>query len=135
MIMSEYKPRLRTQIAVLASFFIVVLPAIWLAAMGYMWFMEHGLKLDASAKPEGIVDRFLTLLTVLPIIPTMLAAILATGIPWMFVMTRLLPLADIEYYTRQKGPRVPFLSDWLDRVCRRMIESRRKERPASGSSL
>jgi len=52
-------------------------------------------------------------------------AILLTGIPWMFAMAHLLSWNDIQYFTSKKGPRVPWLSDWLDRVWLRMIESRR----------
>lgn len=118
----------------LASLFVVVLPAIWFAAMGYMWFIEHGLKLNANAKPDGIVDRLLILVAVLPMIPVMLVAILISGIPWMFVMSRVLSWVDIEYFTTKKGPRVPLLSDWLDRLWLRMIESRRPESTTNGSS-
>ena len=132
--MNEHKPRVRTQIAVLATFFIVVLPAIFFAAMGYMWFVEHGLKIDAEAQPESIVDHLLVFLLVLPMIAVMVLAIFLAGIPWMFFMSRILPWADIEYFTAKKGPRVPLLSDWLDRVWQRMIECRRPESPTSGSS-
>jgi len=132
--MSDYKPPVRTQITILASLFVVVLPAIWFAAMGYMWFIEHGLKLDANAQPDGIVDRLLILVAVLPMIPVMLVAILISGIPWMFVMSRVLSWVDIEYFTTKKGPRVPLLSDWLDRLWLRMIESRRPESTTNGSS-
>jgi hypothetical protein len=128
--MSEYKPLLRTQITVLATFFVLVLPAIWFAGMGYMWFIEHGLKLDTNAQPEGIVDRIISLVAVLPMIPIMLAAILVSGIPWMFVMARLLSWDDIQYFTKSKGPRLPLLSDWIDRMWLRMIESRRPGRSA-----
>ena len=62
------------------------------------------------------------------------AAILISGIPWMFVVSRILSWADIQYYTKQKGRRIPFLSDWLDRLWLRMIESRRPKSPTSGSS-
>lgn len=131
--MAEHKPRLRTQVAVGASFFALVLPAICFAGMGYFWFIEHVLKLDTNAKPEGIADRLLILLTMLPMIPTMLVGILVAGIPWMFAMARLLPLADIEYYSKQKGPRLPLLSGWLDRLWESMTASRRCENPADGS--
>jgi hypothetical protein len=99
-----------------------------------MWLIEHGFKLDLDAKPDGIVDGLLMLLMVLPIIPVMLLAILISGIPWMFVTSRVLSWADIQFFTKQKGPRFPILSDWLDRLWLRMIESRRPERPTSGSS-
>jgi hypothetical protein len=132
--MTEYKPSVRTQIIMLATFFAVVLPAIWFAGMGYMWFIEHGLKLDTNATPEGVVDHLLMLVTVLPMIPVILVAILISGIAWMFVVSRVLSWADIQYYTKQKGRRYPFLSDWLDRLWLRMIESRRPESPTSGSS-
>lgn len=79
--MSNYKPSVRTLILVLASFFAVVLPAIWFTGMGYMWFVEHGLKLDTTTKPEGVVDRLLVLVAVLPMIALMLLAILISGIP------------------------------------------------------
>jgi hypothetical protein len=129
--MSEYKPSVRTQIILLGSFFVVVLPAIWFAAMGYMWFIEHGLKLDVNARPESVKDHLAILVAVLPIIPVMLAAILVSGIPWMLVMARLLSWDDIQHFTKRKGPRLPLLSDWLDRIWLHMIESRR---PESGSS-
>ena len=132
--MSDYKPPVRTQITILASFFVVVLPAIWFASMGYMWFIEHGLKFDTNAEPDGIVDRLLILVTLLPMIPVMLVAILISGIPWMFAMSRVLSWLVIEYYTTKKGPRVPLLSDWLDRLWLRMIESRRPESTTNGSS-
>ncbi len=132
--MSAYKPRLKTQIAVLATFFVIVLPAIWFAAMGYMWLVEHGLKIDASAQPESIVDRLVVLLLVLPMIPIMVLAICIASIPWMFIMSRILPWADIEYFTGKKGPRIPLLSDWFARMWLRMIESRKPESPPSGSS-
>ena len=136
--MSEYKPRLRTQLVVFATFFLVVLPAIWFSAMGYIWFIEHGLKLDTNSKPDGLMERLFILMLGLPIIPVMLAAILMAGIPWMFVMTRLLSLTDIEYFTKQnskqKRPRLPFLSDWIDRLWLRMIESRRRARTTGRSS-
>ena len=130
--MSAYRPRLKTQIAVLATFFVIVLPAIWFAAMGYMWFVEHGLKIDASAQPEGIVDRLVILLLLLPMIPLMVLAIYVAGIPWMFIMSRILPWADIEYFTGKKGPRIPLLSDWFDRMWLRMIECRKAKSPTDG---
>jgi len=132
--MSEYRPSVMTQITLLGSFFVIVLPAIWFAGMGYMSLIEHVLKLDANSKPDGIVDRFLILVTVLPMIPVMLLAILISGIPWMLVMSRILSWADIEYFTKQKGPRLPFLSDWLDRLWLHMIESRKPDSPTNGSS-
>lgn len=132
--MSEYKPPPRTTALLLATFFVVVLPAIWFSGMGYMWLIEYGFDLDIDAKPDGIVDRLLMLLMVLPIIPVMLLAILITGIPWMFVASRVLSWADIQFFTKQKGPRFPIISDWLDRLWLRMIESRRPESPTSGSS-
>lgn len=132
--MSEYKPSTKIQLTLLASFFVVVLPAIWVAGMGYMWLMEHGLKIDTDGKPEGIVDQLLMLVTVLPIIPVMLLAILITGILWMFVVSRFLSWADLQYYTNRKGPRFPLLSGWLDRLWLRMIESRAPKSPTNGSS-
>ena len=125
--MAEHKPSIRTQVIVLATFFVVVLPAIGVTGMGYIWFLEHGLKLDTNAKPEGIMDRLSILLAAIPIIPTMLVAILVAAIPWMFMMSRVLSWADVQYYTKQKGPRLPLVSNWLDRVWIRMIESRKKE--------
>ncbi|MEI7729549.1 MAG: hypothetical protein WCO56_08245 [Verrucomicrobiota bacterium] len=130
----EYKPRLRTQVTVLGTFFLVVLPAIYFAGMGYIWFLEHGLKLDMNARPEGIMDRLVVLMMVLPIIPVMLAAIMATGIPWMFVMARCLSWPDIQYFTSQKGPRFPMLSDWIDRMWSRMTEFKRPKSPTNGLS-
>ena len=129
--MTEYKPSVRKQITILASFFVIVLPSIWLAAMGYMWLLEHGLKIDTNAKPEGLVDRLLVLVTVLPMLPVMLLAILIAGLPWMFVMSRILSWADLQYYTKQKGTRFPLLSDWLDRLWLHMIESRTPKSPTS----
>jgi len=132
--MSEYKPSVRTQIILMGSFFVVVLPAIWFAEMGYMWFIEHGLKLDADSRPENVKDCLVILVSVLPMIPVMLAAILVSGIPWMLVMARLLSWDDIQHFSIRKGPRLPLLSDWLDRVWLRMIESRRPASPTSGSN-
>ena len=132
--MTEYKPSVRTQIVVLATFFAVVLPAIWFSGMGYMWLIEHWQKLDSDATSEGVLDQLLNLVTVLPVLPVIVAAILISGIPWMFVVSRILSWADIQYYTKQKGRRIPFLSDWLDRLWLRMIESRRPKSPTSGSS-
>ena len=132
--MSEYKPSVRTQFILLGSFFLIVLPAIWFAGMGYMWFIEHGLKLDVNARPESVMEHVVILVSVLPMIPVMLVAILVSGIPWMFVTARLLSWNDIRHFTRRKGPRLPLLSDWLDRIWLRMIESRRPESPTSGSS-
>jgi len=131
--MSDYRPCLKTLIAVLATFFAIVLPAIWLSAMGYMWLVEHGLKIDTAAQPESIADRVLVLLLVLPMIPVMVLAIYIAGIPWMFIMSRILPWADIEYFTHKKGLRIPLLSDLSDRLWLRMIESRKPE-STSGSS-
>ena len=127
--MSDYKPSVRTQIILPATFLAVVLPAIWFSGMGYMSLIERSLQLDIKAKPEGIADHFLILATVLPMIPVMLLAILIAGIPWMFAMSRLLSWDDIQYFTSQKGPRFPLLSDWLDRLWLRMIESRRPDSP------
>jgi hypothetical protein len=132
--MTEYKPSVRTQIVMLATFFAVVLPAIWFSGMGYMWLIEHWQKLDSDATSEGVLDQLLNLVTVLPVLPVIVAAILISGIPWMFVVSRILSWADIQYYTKQKGRRIPFLSDWLDRLWLRMIESRRPKSPTSGSS-
>ena len=132
--MTEYKPSVWTQIVLLATFFAVVLPAIWFAGMGYMWLVEHGLKLDTNATPKGVVDQLLILVTMLPMIPVILVAILISGIPWMFVVSRVLSWADIQYFTKQKGRRYPFLSDWLDRLWLHIIESRRPKSPTSASS-
>ena len=123
--MGEYKPRIRTQLVVLATFLVLVLPAIWFSGMGYIWFLETGLKLDLDKKSEGFADGLLMLATVFPIIPVMMVGILAAGIPWMFLMSRYLSWAEIQYYTKQKGPRMPLLAEWLDRLWERMIESRR----------
>lgn len=113
----------------MASFLLLVLPAIWLAARGYMWTIEHGLKIDTHARPDGIMDRLVILAMLLPMIPVMLVAILVAGIPWMLLMARLLPWADIQFFSRQKGPRFPPLSDWLDRLWLRMIEHRGRRTP------
>jgi hypothetical protein len=116
---------------VLGSFFIIVLPAICFAAMGYMWFIEHGLKLDVNARPESLMDRLVILVAGLPIVAVMLVAILVSGIPWMFVMARFLSWDDIQHFTKKKGPRLPLLSAWLDRIWVRMIESRKPESPTN----
>ncbi len=121
-------------IVVLASYVAIVLPAIGLAGLGYMLFIEHGLKLDTTAKPGGVVDRLLVLGAVLPILPVMILAIIVSSIPWMFVMSRLLSWADIEHLTKQRGLRVPFLSVWLDRLWLRMIKSRSPQIPMEGLS-
>ena len=131
--MSEHKPSVRTLILVLASFFAVVLPAILVTGVGYMWLIEHAFELDTTTKPESLVDRLVVVVTILPMIALMLLAILISGIPWMFVMSRLLSWADIEHFTRQRGPRLPFLSAWLDRLWLRMIQSRRPVSPLGGS--
>jgi len=122
-----YKPPMRIQIGVMVSFFLVILPAIALAALGYMWYIENVLKLDVNAKPEGIVDRLFILVTVLPMIPVMVLGILVSGILWMLIMARLLSWPDIQYYTAKKGPRCPILSDWLDRLWLRMTEFKRPQ--------
>ena len=131
---TDYKPSSRTLIVVLASFFAVVLPAICFAGMGYTWVMKNGLNLDTDAKPESIADQLLILAQVLPMIPLMVMAIFISSVPWMFVMSRLLSWADIVYFTKQKGPRLPIISDWLDRLWLRMIESRRPRVPPGGES-
>ena len=131
---NEYKPPARTTAILLATFFVVVLPAIYFSGMGYIRLVEHGFGLDLDAKSDGIVDGFMGLLMVFPIIPVMLLSILITGIPWMFVASRVLSWADIQFFTKQKGPRLPILSDWIDRLWLRMIENRRPESPTSGSS-
>jgi hypothetical protein len=133
--MSEHKPSVRTQATILGSFFVIVLPAIWFAAMGYIWFVEHSVEVDFNARPESVMDHLLILLAVLPMIPVMLAAIVVSGVPWMFAMSRLLSWDDIQYFTMKRGPRLPVLSDWLDRMWLRMIESRRPGPPDSGSNL
>lgn len=130
--MSEHKPSVGTQIILLATLLAVVLPAIWFAGIAYLSLIEHGLKPDTNARPESMVDRLLILVMLLPLIPVFLAAILITGIPWMFAVSRLLSWADIQYFTNQTGPRFPFLSDWLDRLWLHMIESRRPRSPTSG---
>jgi hypothetical protein len=131
--MSDYKPSVRTLIMVLASFFAVVLPAIWFTGMGYVWFIEHGLKFDTTAKPEGLVDRLLVLVAVLPMIPLMVLAIFISGIPWMFFMSRVLSWAEIQHFTKQKGPRLPFVSAWLDRMWIHMTQSRKPASPPGES--
>ena len=133
--MNDHKPSVRTQIIVFASLFAVALPAILFSGMGYMWVIEHGLKLDTHAKPEGIQDSLLILVTVFPMIPLMGLAILIAGIPWMFVMSRVLSWADIQHFTRQKGPRLSFLSEWLDRLWLHMIQCREPANlPVQGES-
>ncbi|MEY4202132.1 MAG: hypothetical protein RLZZ265_3872 [Verrucomicrobiota bacterium] len=132
--MTDYKPSSRTLIVLLASLFAVVLPAICFAAMGYIWVMKNGLNLDTDAKPETIGDRMLILAQVLPMIPLMVMAVFISGVPWMFVMSRLLSWADIVYFTKQKGPRLPIISACLDRLWLRMIESRRPRVPLDGES-
>lgn len=132
--MSDYKPPARTTAILLATFFILVLPALGFAGMGYMWGIEHGFKLDPDAKPEGILDGLLMLLMVLPMIPVMSFAMLISGIVWMFVVSRVLSWADLQFFMNQKGPRLPILSDWLDRLWWHMVERRRPENPTSGSS-
>src|SRR5215216_2310272 len=102
--MTEYKPSVRTLMMVLGSFFVIVLPAIWFAAMRYMWFIEHVLKLDVNARPESVMDHLVILVAVLPIIPVMLVAIFVSGIPWMFVMARVLSWDAIQHFTKKKGP-------------------------------
>lgn len=132
--MSDYKPSARTTVLVLMSFFAIALPAIWFTGMGYMWLVEHGIKFDTATKPEGFVDRIVVLLAVLPMIPLLVLAIFVSGIPWMFVMSRVLSWPDIQHFTKQKGPRLPFLSALLDRLWLRMIESRRPASPLGGAS-
>jgi hypothetical protein len=102
--------------------------------MGYIWLMGHSFKIDMDAKPEGIMGGMVMLLMVLPIIPVMLLGILIAGIPWMFVMSRVLSWADIQFFTKQEGPRFPILSDWLDRLWLRMIERRRPQNTTNRSS-
>jgi hypothetical protein len=94
-----------------------------------MWLLNNGLNQDNNAHPEGVLANLLMVVAVIAIIPAMLAAILVTGIPWMFAMAHFLSWNDIQYFTSKKGRRVPWLSDWLDRVWLHMIEPRRPERP------
>ena len=131
--MTEYKPSIRTQVVYFATFFALVLPAIVLAGEGYFLFLEHGLKIDMNEKSEGIRDSLFMMLMMLPMVPTIVVGILLAGMPWMFFMSRFLSWADIEYYGKQKGPRFPWLSDWLERIWERMLESKRKASPTSGS--
>jgi len=132
--MSEYLPTLRTRLLALSTLLIVVLPAIWFAGMGYMWLIEHGLKLDTQAKPQTLIDHLIILVALLPMIPVMVCAICLAGIPWMFVMAHTLSWEDIQYFTNQKGPRLPLLSDWLDRLWLHMVRRRRPDSPTNGLS-
>lgn len=77
----------------------------------------------------------LVLLLLLPMVPVMMLAVCAAGIPWMFIMSRVLPWDDIESFTAKKGPRVPLLSDWLDRLWLRMIDRRRPQSPTRGPGV
>lgn len=88
--------------------------------MGYIWVLEDGLKLDMEARPETLLEELMILGTVLPIIPVMSV----TGITWMFLMARLLSPADIRYNASLKGPRLPVISGWLDRLWLRMIATK-----------
>jgi hypothetical protein len=112
----------------------VALPAIWFSGMGYMWLIEHGLKFDTQAKPQTIAQHLIILVALLPMIPVMVCAICLAGIPWMFVMARTLSWEDIEYFTKQKGQRLPLLSDWLDWLWLRMVRRRRPDSPTNGLS-
>lgn len=127
----QYKPSDRAQLGLMLSFLPIVLPAIVLTGLGYFWLLEHGLKLDTFTRPEGIKDRLLMVLLILPMIPVLLVAILLSSIPWMFIASRLLSWPDLQFYTNQnqKGPRMPLLSDWLDRLWLQMIEPKRPKTP------
>lgn len=56
----------------LATFLVVVLPALWFSGIGYMWLVEHVFEFDLDATPDGLVDGLLGLAVVLPIIPVTL---------------------------------------------------------------
>lgn len=105
----------------------MVLPAIWISAMGYIRFLEDVLKLDTHPKPEGILDRLFELLLVLPMIPVMLLAIFLAGIPWMFLMSRVLSWADLEFFNKPNKQRLPLFSDWTERLWVWMIKSRKQD--------
>lgn len=121
----KYQPSTRAQILLLLSFLLMVLPSIWFSSMGYFWLLENALHLDTKTKPEGIMDRLFMLVMILPMIPAILLGILLSSIPWMFAASRLLSWPDLQFYTNQKGPLYPLISDWLDRLWLRMIEPKR----------
>lgn len=123
--MSRYKSPLWRQLVVVASFLAFMLPAIALAGGGYFWFVEQVLGLDTRAKPQGMLAGLLIVLGVLPMVFLMLVAILISSIMWMAVMACLLSWPDLEFYTNQKGPRVAWISDWLEKVWLRLIEPKR----------
>lgn len=130
----DYKPATSTTILMLLSLFVFVLPAIIGSALGYMWLVEHGFKLNLDAGPETLADSLVILGLLLPMIPVMTGSILLAGIPWMYLMARLLSWRDIEFYTHQKQPRLPVISDWLDAIWNRMIATRPEARN-SGCTL
>ncbi len=130
--MTSYRPSARTQILTLASFLAMVLPAISVAGMGYLSFLEKRLNLDMDAHLEGVVDHLLMLAAVIPMIPIMLTAIVLAGILWMVFIARCLSWPDIRFYTRQKGRHVPVLSDCLQRIWLQIVLSRSKAARAKG---
>jgi len=128
----QHQPSTRTQLLLIVSFLLLVLPSIWFTGNGYFWLLENALHLDTEAKPEGIMDRLFMLLMILPMIAAMLLGILFSSIPWMFIASRLLSWPDLQFYTNQnqKSPRMPLLSDWLDRLWLQMIEPKRPKTPS-----
>ena len=131
--MTHPKPGWRSHAVVLGSFFTLVLPAIAAAALGYLWIVQRGFGVDIDARPEGWGDRLRNLLMLLPMIPLMVAAVLLAGIPWMWIASRCLPAADLEYYSQRRGPRWPWLSDWLEHLWQRMLEARRRRDARAGT--
>ncbi len=133
--MTQYKPSVAKQAAVMCSMFVLVLPALTAAGLAYIHFLEHGLGVDLDAKPENLIDGAVMVVSIFPMIVAMLAAIFVAGTLWMFVMSKVLPWSDIQYYTEMKSPRYPWISDTLDRIWKAMLKRRKDREPNNTSEL
>jgi hypothetical protein len=126
--MSLYKPSIAKQIAVVGSLLALALPAIVVAGLSYMYFLEYGLGADMHAKPETLLESAKVTLACFPMTILVLIAILLAGIIWMFIMSRVLSWADIQYYAeqaKQRNARIPWVSDILDRIWEAMLKKRK----------
>ena len=123
--MNAYKPSTARQAVIMCSMFALVLPAIALSGMSYMYFLEHVLCFDMNESPANLVEGLKGLLVCAPIIVVMFLSVLVAGILWMFIMSKVLPWPDLMYYTKMEGPRYPWLSDFLDHLWNTMLKQRK----------
>jgi hypothetical protein len=124
--MAEYKPSRRKQFAIIAGFLAFSLPWIVLTARAYSWIsIRWWLHVSESVESSSGLYWLLSLLVVAGVCPVTLIVTLLALIPWMFLMSRWLPWRDVEYFSRQRTPRIPLLSNWLDRLWAKMIAHRR----------